>query len=343
MNFDKNILKQAYDEEVRFFGIGPGATNRIKQFVDQVSEMIGTGIQLTPQQLSLVMTQMNMFTTRDIVAYCLQSYYDQSQEDEQGQLEGQEDKGNVNDTLYDSLYTSGIERTAAYFDDARCKPTYNPSYSILEYIETVLFRCFSNYTIPKGYKAKNIYRLFIRFGCIFNPRSNIIVHLFNNLSNGYYLRSINLDSENEEPRYIDRNIFTGQKNVVHFKTKMNSKITTAFSDNLEVFMMDIDYGNIYTLDARPYAFMLPTLFYMRDHNSSDYEGTKMMIMRRQEEQRQEESADWYGTSNYARQGGARKKSKKNKNIKNKNKSKRYGRKSKSHVLRRSIKRPSRCK
>ena len=338
MNFDKNILKQAYDEEVRFFGIGPGATNRIKQFVDQVSEIIGTGIQLTPQQLSLVMTQMNMFTTRDIVAYCLQSYYDQSQEDEQGRL----------DTLYDSLYTSGIERTAAYFDDARCKPTYNPSYSILEYIETVLFRCFSNYTIPKGYKAKDIYRLFIRFGCIFNPRSNIIVHLFNNLSNGYYLRSINLDSENEEPRYIDRNIFTGQKKVVHFKSKMNSKITTAVSDNLEVFMMDIDYGNIYTLDARPYAFMLPTLFYMRDHNSSDYEGTKTIIMRRQEEQRQEEerrrrSMDWYGVDNPARQGGARKKSKKNKNIKNKSKSKRYGRKSKSRFLRRSIERTSRRK
>jgi hypothetical protein len=339
MNFDKNILEQAYDEEVRFFGIGPGATNRIKQFVDQVSEMIGTGIQLTPQQLSLVMTQMNMFTTRDIVAYCLQSYYDQSEEDEQGRL----------DTLYDSLYTSGIERTAAYFDDARCKPTYNPSYSILEYIETVLFRCFSNYTIPKGYKAKDIYRLFIRFGCIFNPRSNIIVHLFNNLSNGYYLRSINLDSENEEPRYIDRNIFTGQKKVVHFKSKMNSKITTAVSDNLEVFMMDIDYGNIYTLDARPYAFMLPTLFYMRDHNSSDYEGTKMMIMRRQEEQRQEKKRqeysdmDWYGMGNYARQGGARKKSKKYKNMQHKNKSNRYGRKSKSRVIRRSIKRTSRRK
>jgi len=125
---------------------------------------------------------------------------------------------------------------------------------------------------------------------------------------------------------------------------MNSKITTAVSDNLEVFMMDIDYGNIYTLDARPYAFMLPTLFYMRDHNSSDYEGTKTMIMRRQEEQRQESSdMDWYGTSNYARQGGARKKSKKNKNIKNKSKSNRYGRKSKSRVIRRSIKRPSRCK
>jgi hypothetical protein len=130
---------------------------------------------------------------------------------------------------------------------------------------------------------------------------------------------------------------------------MNSKITTAVSDNLEVFMMDIDYGNIYTLDARPYAFMLPTLFYMRDHNSSDYEGTKMMIMRRQEEQRQEKKRqeysdmDWYGMGNYARQGGARKKSKKYKNMQHKNKSNRYGRKSKSRVIRRSIKRTSRRK
>jgi hypothetical protein len=113
-------------------------------------------------------------------------------------------------------------------------------------------------------------------------------------------------------------------------------------------MMDIDYGNIYTLDARPYAFMLPTLFYMRDHNSSDYEGTKTIIMRRQEEQRQEEerrrrSMDWYGVDNPARQGGARKKSKKNKNMQHKNKSNRYGRKSKSRVIRRSIKRTSRRK
>ena len=345
LRFDKNTLKQAYDEELRDFGIGPNAPNRIKQLLDQVSEMIGEGqgkIQLTQNQLLSVINQMNMLTTADIVAYCLQSYYDQDQ-------------------LEESLYSSGIERTIAYFNDAPCEPAHKEEEDKVDYIETVLFRCFSNYMIKKGYRAKDIYRYMIRFGCIFNPRSNIIVQLFNNLSNRYYLRSANLE-EGSEYGYTDRNMFTGQRKLVNVSSRMYSQITTSSFENVsgQPFILTIDYGNIATLDARPYAYVLQALFYMRDNRVGDYEGTKMRLMRedvqrqRRQQQKQEELDRWLeartqgflqaggngtgngrgnGTGNGTGNGrgngrGSRiRKSKKNITMKNKNKSRlrQYGR------------------
>jgi len=320
LRFDKNDLEEAYKEELQYFRIGPGATNRIKQLVDQVSEIIGEGQnQLKPEQLSSVINQMNMLTTADIVAYCLQSYYDQ-------------------DEVKESLYSSGIERTTAYFNNTPCEPANNEEQSKVDYIETVLFRCFSNYMIKKGYRAKDIYRYMIRFGCIFNPRSNIIVQLFNNLSNRYYLQSANLE-QGSQYGYTDRNMFTGERKLVNVSSRMYSQISQITTDTFEnvsgqPFILTIDYGNIDTLDARPYAYVLSTLFYMRDNRLGDYDGTKRMLIeqdlkRRQEmeRQRQERVNRWMESRmQLGTQGGGnkRRKSKKNVNInmtnKNKNKS-----------------------
>ena len=327
LRFEKNTLKQAYDEELRDFGIGPNAPNRIKQLLDQVSEIIGEGQnKLTQNQLLSVINQTNMLTTADIVAYCLQSYYDQDQ-------------------LEESLYSSGIERTTAYFNDAPCEPAHKEEEDKVEYIETVLFRCFSNYMIKKGYRAKDIYRYMIRFGCIFNPRSNIIVQLFNNLSNRYYLRSANLE-EGSEYGYTDRNMFTGERKLVNVSSRMYSQITTSSFENVsgQPFILTIDYGNIATLDARPYAYVLQALFYMRDNRVGDYEGTKMRLMRedvqrqRRQQQKQEELDRWLEarTQGFLQAGGNGRgngrgsrirKSKKNITMKNKNKSRlrQYGR------------------
>ena len=321
LRFDKNTLKQAYEEELSYFRIGPNAPNRIKQLLDQVSEIIGEEgqNQLTQKQLSSVINQTNMLTTADIVAYCLQSYYDQDQTDE-------------------SLYSSGIERTTAYFNDTPCEPAHIEEEDKVDYIEMVLFRCFSNYMIKKGYRAKDIYRYMIRFGCIFNPRSNIIVQLFNNLSNRYYLRSANLE-EGSEYGYTDRNMFTGERKLVNVSSRMYSQITTSSFENVsgQPFMLTIDYGNITTLDARPYAYVLQALFYMRDNRVSNYEGTKMRIMRediqrqqRQQQEIQEELDRWLEarTQGFLQAGGnggggsnKRRKSKKNININMKNKNK----------------------
>jgi hypothetical protein len=343
LRFDKNTLKQAYEEELSYFRIGPNAPNRIKQLLDQVSEIIGEGQnQLTQKQLSSVINQTNMLTTADIVAYCLQSYYDQDQIDE-------------------SLYSSGIERTTAYFNDTPCEPAHIEEEDKVDYIETVLFRCFSNYMIKKGYRAKDIYRYMIRFGCIFNPRSNIIVQLFNNLSNRYYLRSANLE-EGSEYGYTDRNMFTGERKLVNVSSRMYSQITTSSFQNVsgQPFMLTIDYGNITTLDARPYAYVLQALFYMRDNRVSNYEGTKMRLMQediqrrqrqqqeiqQQRQQKQQELDRWLEarTQGFLQAGGngggniKRRKSRKNVNInmKNKNKNKsRYRRRGqkKSRVTR----------
>ena len=329
LRFDKNTLKQAYEEELSYFRIGPNAPNRIKQLLDQVSEIIGEEgqNQLTQKQLSSVINQTNMLTTADIVAYCLQSYYDQDQTDE-------------------SLYSSGIERTTAYFNDTPCEPAHIEEEDKVDYIEMVLFRCFSNYMIKKGYRAKDIYRYMIRFGCIFNPRSNIIVQLFNNLSNRYYLRSANLE-EGSEYGYTDRNMFTGERKLVNVSSRMYSQITTSSFENVsgQPFMLTIDYGNITTLDARPYAYVLQALFYMRDNRVSNYEGTKMRIMRediqrqqrqqqeiqQQRQQKQQELDRWLEarTQGFLQAGGGnggggsnkRRKSKKNININMKNKNK----------------------
>lgn len=325
LRFDKNDLEEAYKEELRDFGIGPGATNRIKQLLDQVSEIIGEDqTQLTEKQLSSVVNQMNMLTTADIVAYCLQSYYDQDQVDE-------------------SLYSSGIERTTAYFNDTPCEPAHKEEQSKVDYIETVLFRCFSNYMIKKGYRAKDIYRYMIRFGCIFNPRSNIIVQLFNNLSNRYYLQSANLE-EGSEYGYADRNMFTGERKSVNVSSRMYSQITTSSFQNVsgQPFILTIDYGNIATLDARPYAYVLSTLFYMRDNRVSDYDGTKRMLieqdLKRRQEQKEYVNRWMEARMQLGTQGGGRRKSRKNVNInmKNKNKNKsRYRRRGqkKSRVTR----------
>lgn len=271
MQFDENILKQAYEEELRHFGIRSNGTNAIKQLLDQIGSR-----EVTPVTQKQVTDRMNMFTTADIVAYCLQSYYDQR------------DEFDINE----SLYSSGIERTSAYFNDDPCLPAHNDELPKVEYIENVLFKCFSPYMITKGYRAMDIYRYMIRFGCILNPRSNIFVLLFNNLSNRYYLRSANLD-EGSEHGFTDKNMFTGQRNVVNLSSRMQSQITR--SDFLNVagqpFMLTIDYGNIITLDARPYAYVLQALFYMRDNNVSDYEGTKIRIIQEAEEKAAEEQRE----------------------------------------------------
>ena len=328
MEFNKDLFKQVFDEECRRHLIREGGVNRVKTLLEDVDRMSRRGdTQLTAKQQEIVINKMNELTTDDTYIYCLQSYYDLSPEE-----------------VTESFYSSGIERTAAYFNKTGCEPAYSGE-GKQDYIETVLFRCFSDFFISKGTKPNDIYRFFIRFGCIFNPRANIIVLLFNILSNNeYFLRSGNLD-EGSEYGYTDQNIFSEQEfSDVIFKSRMLLQITTSSFTNVagQPFMMNIDYGSIITLDGRPYAFVLPTLFYMRDHNVNDYEGTKTMIMRRQKEIK-EESTDWYGMSNYARQGGARKKSKKYKKMQHKNKSNRYGRKSKSRFLRRSIKRTSRRK
>lgn len=314
LRFEKDILKQVYNEELREFGIGPNATNRIKQLLDQVDKMTGQGQkQLTQKQLSSIINQMNMFTTADVVAYCLQSYYDQGGDNE----------------VSESLYSSGIERTTAYFNDAPCEPAHKEEEDKVDYIETVLFRCFSYYMIKKGYRAKDIYRYMIRFGCILNPRSNIVVQLFNNLSNRYYLRSANLE-EGSEYGYTDRNIFTGKGKVVNLSSAMHSQITTSSFQNVsgQPFMLTIDYGNVTILDARPYAYVLQALFYMRDNRVSDYEGTKMRIMRedvqrqqelqRQQQQKREELDRWLEarTQGFLQAGGnGRRKSKTHKKYK----------------------------
>jgi len=328
MEFNKDLFKQVFDEECRRHLIRQGGVNRVKTLLEDVDRMSMRGdTQLTAKQQQIVINKMNELTTDDTYIYCLQSYYDLSPEE-----------------ATESFYSSGIERTAAYFNQTGCEPSYSGE-GKQEYIETVLFPCFSAFFTSKETKPNDIYRFFIRFGCIFNPRANIIVLLFNILSNNeYFLRSGNLD-EGSEYGYTDQNIFSEQGfSDVNFKSRMMLQITTSSFSNVagQPFMMNIDYGSIITLDGRPYAFVLPTLFYMRDHNVNDYEGTKTMIMRRQEEV-EGESTDWYGMGNYARQGGGRKKSKKNKKMQHKNKSNLYGRKSKSRILRRSNKRTSRRK
>jgi hypothetical protein len=273
MQFDKDILKQAYQEELRHFGIRSNGTNAIKQLLDQIDEMTGQGRNpLTNEQLLSVIAQTNMFTTADIVAYCLQSYFDQGGKDE----------------VSESLYSSGIERTSAYFDDTPCLPPHSDEVPKVDYIEKVLFKCFSSYMINKGYReVMDIYRYMIRFGCILNPRSNIIVLLFNNLSNDYYLRSANLD-EGSEYGYTDQNMFTGE--LINLSSRMQSQITTSSFFNVagQPFMLTIDYGNIITLDARPYAVVLQALFYMRDKRVNDYEGTKIRIIQGDIEREQQE-------------------------------------------------------
>jgi hypothetical protein len=280
MQFNKDILKQAYDEELRHFRISPNETNAIKQLLDQIDDMTIQGRnQLTKEQLLSVIAQTNMFTTADIVAYCLQTYYDQRERERE-----HDEEFDINE----SLYSSGIERTNAYFDDAPCLPPYSHEVPKVDYIEKVLFQYFSSYMIKRGYRATDIYRYMIRFGCILNPRSNIIVLLFNNLSNDYFLRSPNLD-EGSEYGYTDRNMFTGQRKVVNLSSKMYSQITRSSYYNVtgQPFILTIDYGNIITLDARPYAYVLQALFYMRDNNVSDYEGTKIRIIQEAEEEEAE--------------------------------------------------------
>lgn len=312
MQFEKDILTRVYQEELIYFRIRPNGTNRIKQLLDQIDSGAATQEQ--------VIDQMNTFTTADIVAYCLQSYYDQRNEFD----------------INESLYSSGIERTSAYFDDAPCLPAHSDE-SKVDYIEKVLFKCFSSYMIKKGYRATDIYRYMIRFGCILNPRSNIVVLLFNNLSNGYYLRSPNLE-EGSEHGFTDRNMFTGERNVVNLSSRMYSQITTSSFYNVsgQPFMLTIDYGNIITLNARPYAVILQALFYMRDKKVNDYERTKIRIMegdiererqqeerqRQQEErrkQKQKELNQWLEarTQGFLQPGGGNRriKSKKNKKVK----------------------------
>ena len=339
LRFNKDTLKEVYHEEITHFKISPGANNRIKEFLEQyIMRMTNDGRnQLTQPQILWTMNYMNTFTSADIVAYCLQLYYDG-------------DEGDASE----SLYSSGIERTSAYFDTIQCEPPH-PTYvgeSKPEYIETVMFRCFSKYIINKGYRARDIYRFMIRFGCISNAMSsvNIIRQVFTLLSkNDYYLRSGNLD-EGSEHGYADRNIFTGNGKIINLTSSLYSQITDRSYKDVggQPFLLTIDYGNLDRLDAHPYAYVLPTLFYIRDNRINDYEGTKQRLQleqrRLQEEEkiRRERSLDWYGITNpLGRQGGGRKKSKKNKMMKHKNKSNRYRQHHKSRIIRRSIKRTSR--
>ena len=70
---------------------------------------------------------------------------------------------------------------------------------------------------------------------------------------------------------------------------MFSQITTSSFENVsgQPFMLTINYGNLATLDSHPYAYILPTLFYMRDNRINDYEGTKRrVIQERQQMERQ---------------------------------------------------------
>jgi len=338
LGFNKNTLKEVYDEEIGHFKISPGANNRIKQFLEQdIMRMTNDGRdQLTQQQLLWAVNIMNTFTSADIVTYCLQLYYD----------------GEGGDAS-ESLYSSGIERTSAYFDTIQCEPPH-PTYvgeSKPEYIETVMFRCFSNYVTKKGYRARDIYRFMIRFGCISNAMSslNIIMQVFTLLSkNDYYLRSGNLD-EGSEHGYADRNIFTGNGKIINFTSSLYSQITSrSFKDvSGQPFLLTINYGNLDRLDAHPYAYVLPTLFYMRDNRVNDYEGTKRIVIREDLERQQEQhyAKEWMKSRmQLGTQGGGRLrvraikiKSKKNKRMINKNKSNRY-RKPTSHFRRRSSKR-----
>ena len=346
MEFNKELFKQVFDEECSRHLIREGGVNRVKTLLEDVDRMSRRGdTQLTAKQQQIVINKMNELTTDDTYIYCLQSYYDLSPQE-----------------ATESFYSSGIERTAAYFNKTGCEPAYSGE-GKQDYIETVLFPCFSAFFISKGTKPNDIYRFFIRFGCIFNPRANIIVLLFNILSNNeYFLRSGNLD-EGSEYGYTDQNIFSEQEfseqgsseqgsRDVNFTSRMMLQITTSSFTNVagQPFMMNIDYGSIITLDAHPYAFVLPTLFYMRDRSVNDYEGTKrrfIQIQRRQQEEqrRQQENMEGWmeARMQLGSQGGGRKKSKKNKNMQHKNKSNRYGRKSKSRFLRRSINRTSRRK
>ena len=328
MQFNKDILKQAYQEELRHFRIRSNGTNAIKQLLDRIDDMTRQGHnQLTKEQLLSVIAQTNMFTTADIVAYCLQTYYDQRERERE-----HDEEFDINE----SLYSSGIERTNAYFDDAPCLPPYSHEVPKVDYIEKVLFQYFSSYMIKMGYRELvEIYRYMIRFGCILNPRSNIIVLLFNNLSNNYFLQSPNLD-EGSEYGYTDRNMFTGQRKVVNLSSKMYSQITRSSYQNVTgqpLFILTIDYGNIITLDARPYAYVLQALFYMRDNNVRDYEGTKIRIIQQEETDRWLEAR----TQGFLQAGGkGRIKSKKNKKVKvnkkthySRNKSRRHRRRRKS--------------
>ena len=164
MQFNKDILTRVYQEELNYFRILPNGTNRIKQLSDQVNDMMGEGQNpLTQEQLLSVIAQTNMFTTADIVAYCLQSYYDQREREH-------DEKFDINK----SLYSSGIERTNAYFDDAPCLPPHSHEVPEVDYIEKVLFQCFSSYMIKKGYRATDIYRYMIRFGCIFSTKIQLL-------------------------------------------------------------------------------------------------------------------------------------------------------------------------
>ena len=366
MEFNKDLFKQVFDEECSRHLIREGGVNRVKILLEDVDRMSRRGdTQLTAKQQQIVINKMNELTTDDTYIYCLQSYYDLSPEE-----------------VTESFYSSGIERTAAYFNKTGCEPAYSGE-GKQDYIETVLFRCFSDFFISKGTKPNDIYRFFIRFGCIFNPRANIIVLLFNILSNNeYFLRSGNLD-EGSEYGYTDQNIFSEQGSSeqgsseqgsseqesseqgsseqgsseqgfrdVNFTSRMMLQITTSSFTNVagQPFMMNIDYGSIITLDAHPYAFVLPTLFYMRDRRVNDYEGTKrrfIQIQRRQQEEqrRQQENMEGWmeARMQLGSQGGGRKKSKKYKKMQHKNKSNRYRRKSKSRIIRRSINRTSRRK
>jgi hypothetical protein len=346
LRFNKDTLKEVYDEEITHFKISPGANNRIKEFLEQdIMRMTNDGRnQLTQPQILWAMNYMNTFTSADIVAYCLQLYYDG-------------DEGDASE----SLYSSGIERTSAYFDTIQCEPPH-PTYvgeSKPEYIETVMFRCFSKYIINKGYRARDIYRFMIRFGCIFNAMSsvNIIRQVFTLLSkNDYYLRSGNLD-EGSEHGYTDRNIFTGNGKIINLTSSLYSQITDRSYTDVggQPFLLTIDYGNLDRLDAHPYAYVLPTLFYMRDNRVNDYEETKRIVIQEDLEQRQEEirlQEERQQEQHYAKEwmksrmqlgtkgGGkvrARKIKSKKKRMINKNKSNRY-RKNKSHSRRRSSKR-----
>lgn len=296
--FDKNTLKRVYDEEIAHFHIAPSATNRLKTFIND--ERIFGGSQITQQQLVSVVHQMNMFTTADIVTYCLQIYYDQAVEAAGG-------VGYSQDELEESLYSSGIERTCAYFNGTECSPTYSDE-TKKYYIETVLFRCFSNYMITKGYRAVDVYRFFIRFACIFNPRNSIVVQLFNNLSNGsFYLRSGNLD-EGSQFGFTDRNEFTGIGKNFDFTSIMYSQITSRSFYNVggQPFMLTIGYGNLDRLDARPYAHVLPTLFYMRDNRVNEFQATKMRIIQKLAQQKEHEARVWKARSMFHKGGNKKK-------------------------------------
>jgi hypothetical protein len=311
LRFDKDTLKEVYDEEIRRFGIGPGARNRLQQFLEvDLMRITNDGrTQLTQEQLLPLIHQMNTFTTADIVAYCLQLYY------------------NDNDVT-ESLYSSGIERTTAYFDTVRCEPSHPtyPGESKPEYIETVLFNCFSKYITKKGYRARDIYRFIIRFGCIFNVLSsiNIVIRAFTLLSNNnFFLQS------GESGTDSDRNVFTGSGKTVILTSNLYSQIVSSSLDSVSgPFLLKVNYGNLDRLDARPYAYVLSTLFYMRDNRVNDYEGTRLRIMQeadqarqkqRQKQQDLEKWMEWRMNSMHGTQGGKkgiRIKSKKNKKTKN---------------------------